>query len=55
MEHGDYTFHDVHMAPRAGRQRLVCDATLVAGVELPRSPERPPAIWAERPAHQRAQ
>jgi dihydroorotase len=53
LEQGSFTFHDVHMAPRAGQQRLICDMTLVGGVELARTPERPPAIWAELPAHQR--
>lgn len=48
LEQGEYTFHDVHMAPRYGTQRLVNTHTLIDGVELPRLPERPPLPWARR-------
>lgn len=53
IEEGAYTFYDVAMEARPGRQRLVCTATLVAGQELPRAAERPPAPWAALPEHQR--
>jgi dihydroorotase len=52
IEQGSYTFHDVQMAARPGNQQLVCTATIVAGIELERQPELPPALWAELPAHQ---
>ncbi len=53
VEEGEYTFHDVQMAPRRGTRRLVNTLTLVAGEPLPRLPERERAIWAELPEHQR--
>ncbi len=52
IEQGSYTFHDVQMAARPANQQLVCSATIVAGVELERQPELPPALWAELPMHQ---
>ena len=52
MEQGDYTFHDVDMAPRRGTKRLVNTLTLVNGESLPRLPERERAIWAVLPPHQ---
>lgn len=54
IEEGEFTFHDVRMAPRQGTQRLVNTLTLIDGEPLPRLPEREPAIWAELPEHQRA-
>jgi dihydroorotase len=53
VERGEYTFYDVAMRPRGGQQRLVCEATFVAGQALPQLPERQPALWAELPPHQR--
>lgn len=53
LEEGDFTFHDVVMHPRAGTVRLVNTATFVDGEELPRLPEREPAVWAELPEAQR--
>jgi dihydroorotase len=46
LEEGAFTFHDVTMEARPGARRLVCTHTLVGGQELPRAPERPPALWA---------
>lgn len=53
VEQGEYTFYDVDMRPRSGRTRLVSTLTLIAGEVLPRTPERPPQVWATLPAHQR--
>ena len=53
VEEGDYTFHDIHMNPRIGRQRLISTQTLIAGEVLPRLPERDLAPWAVLPEHQR--
>jgi dihydroorotase len=53
VEEGDYTFHDVAMNPRKGDRRLVCTHTLLDGEPLPRAAERPRAIWATLPEHQR--
>jgi dihydroorotase len=41
------------MAAREGSCRLINTLTLVDGEALPRLPERPPAIWATLPPHQR--
>jgi len=51
---GEFTFHDVQMAPRRGTRRLVSTLTLVAGEVLERAEERPPHPWAVLPEHQRA-
>jgi dihydroorotase len=53
VEEGDCTFFDVEMNARHGNRRLTCTATIVGGTLLPRMPERPPAIWAILPDHQR--
>lgn len=53
IEEGDYTFYDVAMNPRKATRRLICTETLLDGEPLPRLPERPLAIWAELPEHQR--
>jgi dihydroorotase len=52
VEHGEYAFFDVDMRRRSGGARLVNTLTLVAGEVLPRTPERPPQVWATLPAHQ---
>ena len=54
LEEGDYTFHDVFMAARAAKVRLVNRATLRAGRQMARRPELPLAPWAKLPEHQRA-
>lgn len=54
LERGDFSFYDSEMRKRAGELRLACAHTLVGGAILPRLAERPPAIWAALPAHQRA-
>lgn len=53
IEEGDYTFYDVAMNPRKATRRLICTETLLEGEPLPRLPERPLAIWADLPEHQR--
>lgn len=53
IEEGDYTFYDVAMNARKATRRLACTTTLLEGEPLPRIPERPLAIWAELPEHQR--
>lgn len=53
IEEGDCTFFDVEMNARRGNRRLTCTTTIVGGMALPRMPERPPAIWAILPEHQR--
>ncbi|MGN6700304.1 MAG: amidohydrolase/deacetylase family metallohydrolase [Thermomicrobiales bacterium] len=52
LDEGDFTFYDVHMAPRQGSKLLVNTHTFVGGEELPRLPERPREVWATLPAHQ---
>ncbi len=54
LEEGAYTFHDVSMAPRPGRVRLVNKATLRAGKLMAQRPEPRMAPWAVLPEHQRA-
>ena len=51
---GEFTFHDVQMEPRRGRQHLVNTLTLVDGEILARGAERPLHPWAVLPAHQQA-
>ncbi len=54
LEEGDYTFHDVFMTARSGKLRLVNRTTIRAGRRMAMRPERPAAIWAVLPEHQRA-
>jgi dihydroorotase len=53
LEEGAYTFHDVFMAARPGRVRLVNRATIRAGKQMAHRPQPPLAPWAELPEHQR--
>jgi dihydroorotase len=53
LEEGDFTFYDVFMNPRQGRQRLINTATFIAGQELGHLPERPPEPFAVLPEAQR--
>jgi dihydroorotase len=53
LEEGVYTFHDVFMAARPGKVRLVNTATIRAGKVMAKRPERPLAPWAVLPEHQR--
>jgi dihydroorotase len=54
LEQGSYTFYDVLMSPRQGRQRLVNTLTIRAGQEMAHLPERPPEPFALLPERQRA-
>ncbi len=53
LEEGAYTFHDVFMAERPGKVRLVSKTTIRAGKPLAPRPAQPLAPWAELPEHQR--
>jgi dihydroorotase len=53
LEEGEYTFHDVFMAPRTGKVRLVNRATVRAGTLMAPRPQPPLAPWAVRPEEQR--
>jgi dihydroorotase len=53
LEEGDFAFHDIAMAERAGTKLLVNTRTLVGGEELPRLPERELHFWAGVPEIQR--
>lgn len=54
LEEGSYTFHDVAMAERTGRRRLVHRATLRAGRPMAPRPQPPLAMWAVLPEAQQA-
>ncbi len=47
IESGDFTFYDVRMNERAGKQLVRNTLTIVDGRELPVTTERPPAPWFE--------
>jgi len=53
LEEGSYTFHDVFMAARSGKDRLVNTATIRNGKPMTPRAERPLASWAVLPEHQR--
>jgi dihydroorotase len=53
LREGDFTFHDPEMSPRRGRHQLDNTLTLVDGVAMERTPERPPHSFVELPEHQR--
>ncbi len=55
LEEGDFTFHDVFMAARQGKVRLVNRATIRAGKVMTPQVESPRAPWAVLPEHQRGQ
>jgi dihydroorotase len=47
IESGDFTFYDVRMNPRKGKQLVRNTLTLVNGREIPLVAEKPPAPWFE--------
>ena len=47
IESGDFTFYDVQMNPRQGKQLVRNTLTIVNGREIPITAERPPAPWIE--------
>jgi len=53
LERGSYAFYDSYMQSRQGTQKLVPALTIVGGKVLERRPEKPLAVWAELPEHQR--
>jgi dihydroorotase len=53
LEEGAFTFHDVFMAARSGKIRLMAHATIRAGKRMATPPAQPRAPWAELPEHQR--
>jgi dihydroorotase len=53
VEQGDFTFYDVHMNERKGKQLIRNTLTLVGGRELPKLADLPPAPWIEPTAAQR--
>uniref|UniRef100_A0A7C1FSV8 Amidohydrolase/deacetylase family metallohydrolase n=1 Tax=Thermomicrobium roseum TaxID=500 RepID=A0A7C1FSV8_THERO len=50
---GNFTFYDVALQARQGRQLLVNTLTMVDGRILPRTEPSPLHLWAELPEHQR--
>lgn len=54
IDPGEYWFYDIGMQERRGDRMLVNTLTMVDGVELERTPERPLHFWAEVPQQQRA-
>lgn len=52
LDDGDYSFFDTDMARREGGKLLSATATLVDGVQLPRTSERPMHSWAKLPERQ---
>ncbi len=54
VESGEFTFHDVFLVERTGRERLVNTATIRGGKRLEHVPMPPLQPWSELPEHQRA-
>lgn len=54
IEKGDFTFYDVHMNERKGKELIRNTLTLVNGRELPRLSDPPPAPWIELTEAQRS-
>jgi dihydroorotase len=48
VEQGDFTFYDIHMNERKGRELIRNTLTLVGGRVLPQQSDPPPAPWIER-------
>lgn len=44
---GDFTFYDIHMNPRQGKQLIRNTLTIINGRELARQSDPPPAPWIE--------
>lgn len=51
---GDFTFYDIHMQPRQGKQLLTNTLTIINGREAPRTSNDPPMPWIELSESQRA-
>ena len=47
IESGDFTFYDIHMNPRQGKQLIRNTLTIINGRELAHQSDPPPAPWIE--------
>jgi dihydroorotase len=47
IEQGDFTFYDIHMNARRGKELVRNTLTIVGGRELPATAEGPRAPWIE--------
>ncbi|RIK41498.1 MAG: amidohydrolase/deacetylase family metallohydrolase [Chloroflexi bacterium] len=54
IEQGNFTFYDVHMNERKGKELIRNTLTIVNGRELPHMSDPPPAPWAEPNETQRS-
>lgn len=54
MVEGDFTFYDIHMQPRQGKQLLTNTLTIINGREAVRASDDPPMPWIELSESQRA-
>lgn len=54
INEGDFTFYDIHMQPRQGKQLLTNTLTIINGREAVRSSDDPPMPWIELSENQRA-
>jgi dihydroorotase len=53
IDQGDFTFYDIHMNPRQGKQLIRNTLTIINGRELSRQSDPPPAPWIELSESQR--
>ncbi len=54
IEEGDFTFYDIHMQPRQGKQLLTNTLTIINGREAVRASYNAPMPWIEMGENQRA-
>lgn len=54
IEEGDFTFYDIHMQPRQGKQLLTNTLTIINGREAARASDDPLMPWIELSESQRA-
>jgi len=54
LSEGDFTFYDIHMQPRQGKQLLTNTLTLINGREVPHTSDDPPMPWIEQTENQQA-
>ncbi|MCE7980116.1 MAG: amidohydrolase/deacetylase family metallohydrolase [Caldilinea sp. CFX5] len=54
INEGDFTFYDIHMQPRQGKQLLTNTLTIINGREAVRASDDPPMPWIELSESQRA-
>jgi dihydroorotase len=53
INEGDFTFYDIHMQPRQGKQLLTNTLTIINGREAVRASDDPPMPWIELSESQR--